>query len=126
MGAAPGFRFFCRDFGGGFVFVWLFGVGVAFAFLGVGARRERDGPARLALPWVPAKAGTTVGVGGPARVGGGVRGGSPILAFPHRGKGTRVRGGVPACRGSCLRGNDESGRPFDRLRANGVARGAGG
>ena len=33
--------------------------------------------------------------------------------------------GAPAL-GSRLRGNDESGRPFDRLRANGVARGVGG
>ena len=33
--------------------------------------------------------------------------------------------GAPAL-GSRFRGNDERGRPFDRLRANGVARGAGG
>ena len=153
--------------------MWLFGVGVAFAFLGVG-RVERGTALRgSALPWVAAKAGTTMGVGGtgegcwcrrgsPALAGravrdpplrrgvggaevrvaegevpafagttvgvrGGVKAGSPILALPQASGGTDLgsAGAVeekPACRGFLqLRGNDGRGRPFDRLRANGVA-----
>ena len=46
----PWIPVFCRDVGGGFVFVWLFGEGVAFAFLGVGVGRERDGPAPRPCP----------------------------------------------------------------------------
>ena len=74
-------------------FVYLFRVGVPFAFLalwvaalagvvrwgwGRAMSREGDGPVASPLPWVPAKAGTTVGVGGPARAAG-IGGGVPLL-----------------------------------------------
>ena len=63
---------------------------------------------RVAEGEVPACAGTTMG-------GAGGRRRERETAPP----------GAPAL-GSRFRGNDDGGRPFDRLRANGVARGAGG
>ena len=44
--------------------MWLFGVGVAFAFLGLGARRVRDGPARRPCPGFPRKRERRWGWGG--------------------------------------------------------------
>ena len=84
-------------------FVCLFRVGVSFAFLalwvaalagvvrwgwGRAMSREGDGPVASPLPWVPAKAGTTMGVGGPARAAGVGGGGS-------RSARERAMGGPP-------------------------------
>ena len=61
VGAAPGFRFFA-GISGAVLFLcgcleWV----LLSRSWALGARRERNGPVPLPLPWVPAFAGTTVG-----------------------------------------------------------------
>ena len=85
----------------------------------------RETPRAAPLPWIPAFAGTTMGVWGSARAAGG--GGPPSTgsgrtdagSAPTTGSRGCVEGGDAPRRApldSCLRRNDACGKPFDRLR----------